>query len=255
MAITIGPGISFGPGINFSGSVPPPPAGSAFYSTSGTSYLSVTNSAEFSFGTNDFTIETWLYPIDLTVTRVFFSYAVNVSNQMYFQQQGGGLSFRVQSGGSALVTVTPAADLTASAWNHCAIVRSGSTFTMYLNGASVGTGTYAGSIPDLTAGALQIGRYRPTGSLYWAGYLSNYRIVNGTAVYTGAYTLPTDVFTATQSANPFGGSNTSAISAGQTKLLMNFNYNDLLTDSSEYSVPVTNLGGVPKVATDTLNPF
>jgi hypothetical protein len=40
MAITIGPGISFGPGINFSGSVPPPPAGSAFYSTSGTSYQS-----------------------------------------------------------------------------------------------------------------------------------------------------------------------------------------------------------------------
>jgi len=255
MAITIGPGIDFGPGINVGGGIPPPPAGSAFYSTSGTSFLSVTDSAEFVFGTNDFTIETWLYPTDLTVTRTFFSYAVNVSNQIYFYQQSGGLSFRVVSGGSALVTVTPAADLTASAWNHCAIVRSGSTFTIYLNGASVGTSTYAGAIPDLTAGDLQIGRYRPTGSLYWAGYLSNYRIVNGTAVYTGAYTVPTDVFTATQSANPFGGSNTSAISAGQTKLLLNFNYNDLLTDSSGYSVPVTNLGGVPKVATNALNPF
>ena len=254
MAITIGPGISFGPGIDISGGIPPPPAGSAFYSTGGTSYLSVTNSAEFSFGTNDFTIETWLYPTD-TVSRTFFSYAVNVANQIYFAQAGGKLWFRVYTGASPLVSIISSADLTTSAWSHCAIVRSGSTFTMYLNGTSVGTDTYAGSMPNFPAGALQIGRYRPTGAQYWAGYLSNYRIVNGTAVYTGAYTVPTDVFTATQSANPFGGSNTSAISAGQTKLLMNFNYNDLLTDSSEYSVPVANLGGAPQVATNTFNPF
>ena len=68
----------------------------------------------------------------------------------------------------------------------------------------------------------------------------------------GPYTLPTASFTPTQSSNPYGGSNTSAITSGQTQLLLNTYTNEAVnTDNSGYSVPVTNNG----VSTDTLNPF
>ena len=50
-----------------------------------------------------------------------------------------------------------------------------------------------------------------------------YALINGTGVgvYTGNFTTPTSKLGQTQSANPYGGSNTSAIALGQCSLLLN----------------------------------
>jgi hypothetical protein len=55
---------------------------------------------------------------------------------------------------------------------------------------------------------------------FYGGYITNIRIVKGLAVYTGNFTVPTGNLSLTQSANPFGGSNTQAITPGYTKLLL-----------------------------------
>jgi hypothetical protein len=52
------------------------------------------------------------------------------------------------------------------------------------------------------------------------GYITNFRWVKGLAVYTGNFTTPTTALTAITAANPYGGSNTQAIEAGFTKLLL-----------------------------------
>jgi hypothetical protein len=52
------------------------------------------------------------------------------------------------------------------------------------------------------------------------GYLTSFRFIKGLAVYTGDFTKPTSALTATAGANPYGGSNTSAIGEGFTKLLL-----------------------------------
>ena len=52
------------------------------------------------------------------------------------------------------------------------------------------------------------------------GNLTNFRLVKGLGVYTGAFTVPTSALSATASANPYGGSNTVAIGEGFTKLLL-----------------------------------
>jgi hypothetical protein len=52
------------------------------------------------------------------------------------------------------------------------------------------------------------------------GNLTNFRLVKGLGVYTGSFTVPTSALTATAAANPYGGSNTAAIGAGFTKLLL-----------------------------------
>jgi hypothetical protein len=54
----------------------------------------------------------------------------------------------------------------------------------------------------------------------FVGYITNFRLVKGLAVYTGNFTVPTSALTAIASANPYGGSNTQAIGAGYTKLLL-----------------------------------
>ena len=73
-------------------------------------------------------------------------------------------------------------------WSHVAYVRYGATWKTYLNGVQVGTSTPTGSV---NAGAVtyvpSIGAFS-NNSNYFNGYISNFRIVTGTAVYTSNFT-------------------------------------------------------------------
>ena len=245
----VGPGWAIG--------TPPPPVPS-IYSGSGTfngAYLDVTETAGLSFGSGDFTIEAWIYPTGAGANRRFLSQTINASpitQQCLRQINGNKFQYFFNEDGNGLINITGSTNLNFNAWNHCAIVRSGATFTLYQNGVSVGSGSYGGSLPNMIAAGLVLGISNAGGSENFAGNISNYRIVKGVAVYTGAYTLPTASFTATQGSNPFGGSNTSAISAGQTQLLLNTYTNaPTNTDNSGYGVTVTDYG----VSNDALNPF
>ena len=78
---------------------------------------------------------------------------------------------------------------TANTWTHLAVVRSGTTLTYYINGTSQGTRTFSNNITT-TTGSTRIGAENaPTN--YLQGYISNLRIVKGTAVYTASFTPPT----------------------------------------------------------------
>jgi len=87
------------------------------------------------------------------------------------------------------------------------------------------------------------------GGIRITGYMSNMRVVIGLGVYTGAFTVPTSPLTVTQSA----GTNISAITAGQTQLLLNTtNDANFLKDSSTNNITMVNNNGVTSSA---LNPF
>jgi hypothetical protein len=108
-----------------------------------------------------------------------------------------------------------------NAWVHFAVVRSSSSLKVYKNGTQLGSASANSTNFTNTAYALTIGR--ETGGVagtQFGGYMTNFRWVNGLAVYTGNFTVPTSALTATASANPYGGSNTVAIGAGYTKLLL-----------------------------------
>jgi hypothetical protein len=51
--------------------------------------------------------------------------------------------------------------------------------------------------------------------------MASIRICKGIGVYTGNFTTPTSMLGQTQSDNPYGGSNTQAITSGQCALLLN----------------------------------
>jgi hypothetical protein len=82
-------------------------------------------------------------------------------------------------------------------WNHVALVRSGSgsnNVTAYLNGTSVGTTTNTSTTSTTN---LAIGKfYTDLSSYYLRGYVSNARLVNGTALYTSNFTPSTTPLTA-----------------------------------------------------------
>jgi len=138
-------------------------------------------------GSGDFTIECWVYLNSLYDYINFFS-TTRGSNGFNMGTDAAGLLVWY-SGGARQIAL---GKVTANQWQHVAFVRSGSTLTGYLNGVSVGTATVTNNF-STTSGS--IGSL-DGGSEFMSGYISNLRIVTGTAVYTSNFTPSTTSLTA-----------------------------------------------------------
>jgi len=174
--------------------------GSGYFN--GTSdYLTAPANAALSMGTGDFTWEMWVYPITTP------SGTGTSSNQFLFGYRSGNdtspyLTLNSGSGGTNpiilfsgdttnfLSTTFPA----LNNWHHIAITRSGTALKMFLNGAVVSSTTNSTNFSD--ASTRYIGAINGGTTYYFPGYISNLRIVKGTAVYTAAFTPPTAPLTA-----------------------------------------------------------
>jgi hypothetical protein len=193
-------------------------------------YLNTSSSSAFAFGTNNFTMETWIYPTNLSGRLWFFD-----SNTDNVDLNGNGGIFYFGSGGiysSATNTV-----ISVGVWHHIALVRASGTITLYVNGSSVMSQNGIG-YNSTSNRAIDIAYSASQGNGYFNGRMSNFRIVSGTALYTGStITVPTVPL--------------SAISG--TQLLLNTtNDANFLKDGSTNNITVTNNGGVTSSA---LNPF
>lgn len=165
-----------------------PTSYSGFFDGTG-DYLTAPNNAAFAFGTGDFTIECWLYYIIGGSTDRFIVDSGNGSN--FLLRYGGGTTLQFYANSSLKLTQAVALQ---NAWNHIAVVRSGTTYTMYINGSVVNTGTGSENISNSTV--IGIGAINTGAGDYFSGYISNLRIVKGTAVYTSAFTPSTTPLTA-----------------------------------------------------------
>jgi len=164
--------------------------GSAYYDGNG-DYLTIANNAAFNFGTGDFTIEFWLYAASGIAGN-----ARIISNELYtgsgidisWEPAGNGISWYVGSTGYR--TALPP----TSTWSHVAFCRSGTTLRAFLNG--VLSNTYTGFSSNITStNALRIGAYTSlTNPLL--GYVSNLRLIKGTALYTSPFVPPSAPLTA-----------------------------------------------------------
>ena len=153
--------------------------------------LYIAANAAFAFGTSDFTIEAWVYFNALaTITPVAQNDAVGSStaDKWYFGYTASTLRFFNHSTAACGITIpwTP----TLSTWYHVAVVRYNGNFLAFVNG-SQGTGTitgtpstYSWSQNGITVGAM-------SSPYYTNGYISNLRIINGRALYTGSFTPST----------------------------------------------------------------
>jgi len=140
--------------------------------------------------TGDYTLEAWIYPTVQSSSgySITFSNAPS-ANQVLYYYTDGRIGCYFNSGANG---ISSTGKLAMNAWSHIAVVRSGSTVKIYVNGVDVGI-----SITDsatLVAGT--IGGYADGASGYnvW-GYLSNVRI-GTTAVYTSNFTPSTAPLTA-----------------------------------------------------------
>jgi hypothetical protein len=149
------------------------------------------NSTALQMGTGDFTIEMWVFETATVSYQTFYEKGyVNAGG--FLLQMFTDLKPYVYANGSLLMTSSTAIAL--NVWTHLAVVRSGSTMTMYLNGVSVASASNSTNFNDASIGG--IGARSLDNTYPFNGYLSNLRVVKGTAVYTGTFTPPTSPLTA-----------------------------------------------------------
>jgi hypothetical protein len=171
--------------------------GSGYFDGTG-DYLSAADNAAFDLGSSDFTIEGWVFLSSSGSSQTFVAKGTGADNQASYHivfngtnwlyyLSGNGSTWSIASG------VTMGAG-TANTWQHLALVRSGSTFTPYVNGTAGTTTSSATALFDgnkvFSVGADDAANQRLT------GYISNTRVVKGTAVYTASFTPPTAPLTA-----------------------------------------------------------
>lgn len=158
-----------------------------------TGSLTVANNVALQMRTGNFCIEAW-------VNSPFSSFNVTLVDK---GSTGAG-SLTVTSGGatgkqmiaygqsySSLAVMS--VNMTANTWQHVALVKSSSTMYWYLDGVQVGSAansTDFSSTSTLSIGSL-FNQTEPLG-----GYISNFRIVKGSPVYTSSFTPPTQPLTA-----------------------------------------------------------
>lgn len=162
--------------------------GSVYFNGSGA--LVAANTPNLRFGTGDFTIEFWVNQVALTGYQTVYSLNYVSGGGITIQSGNGNGRWVVYIGSSSPVATETAATVSTGTWYHIAVVRSGSTVTIYRDGTSVATGTSSSDISNTTQ-PLYIG----TGSSYpLNGYIDDLRITKGYARYTANFTPPTAAF-------------------------------------------------------------
>jgi len=156
-----------------------------------TQYLSSTDGS-FTYA-GDFTVEGWYYPTNVTGGHTLFCLGTETTNR--FVVALSGTSVTTNLFGAGVVTYTSTVSI--NAWTHIAVVRSGSTVSIYINGsASATTDTQAGTLGN---GALNIGA-DASGAALFVGNISNFRAVTS-AVYTTTFTPSTTTLRAITGTN------------------------------------------------------
>jgi Concanavalin A-like lectin/glucanases superfamily len=158
-------------------------------STPDGSYLTYTNSNYFNIGANqNFTIAWWQYdtatPGSSYWPRIFLL-GTSGNGNISVSEEGGTFYLWGTYGTSFSMTTIQ------NTWVHYAIVRSGSTITIYENGVSKATVTGSGAI-GLGTDPLLIGTAHNYSTdqtkVAYGGYLTGFEWIVGTAKYTSAFT-------------------------------------------------------------------
>jgi hypothetical protein len=171
-----------------------PVIGGSIVTTTNQSIRIPTNAA-FTYGTGDFTIEWWSFQTATNgVQGIWRNSTGDANNSIGFwtiTQPSGRLTITLGNGVSSN-TILSNAVIPTNSWKHYAVVRNGTLFKLYVDGVAQ-TQTITSSI-NLPAqvGIMQIGN---AGGQY-SGFITNFRIVKGTAVYTSDFTPPTQPLTA-----------------------------------------------------------
>jgi hypothetical protein len=144
----------------------------------------------WNFGTGDFTVEMWLYPIAATNRTIMANRTGSIGTANAWSLEFFNTAQRLEWHTGLAIIASSSTNITLNAWTHAAVVRSGGTLTIYQGGTSVASVSDSSNYSEVNP--LLIG-YEPVfpstnGAFY--GYIDDIRITKGLARYTTTFTPP-----------------------------------------------------------------
>jgi hypothetical protein len=166
------------------------------------------SSADFTLGTAPWTIEGWFYSNEKNSSGMpSYPFLFSLGGMIQLYMYGGYwiplITYYNQATAIIDANSTPKFSHPYNQWCHWAVTRSGDNLSVFLNGVRGPTASGLGTNPFYnpshagTEVMLGVGNYGhiPTYAEYtWNGWLSDVRVVKGTAVYdptASTYTVPT----------------------------------------------------------------
>ena len=203
--------------------------GSSLYIGGGSNnWVVVAGSSDFNFGTDDFTIECWIYRNGTSYGFVFETRGgedtTSTDGIGLYMGSGGNNEIGVAVNRSNVILINQDHQ-TNDQWQHFAVVREGSTMTLYIDGTARGTGS----------NSTDFNRNRPfrlgnlhnassNGGYGFPGYIDDFRVTKGLARYTSNFTPPSaahptsDSITENKYIGQIGGIDDSDVDYGIEKL-------------------------------------
>lgn len=156
------------------------------------SFLSAETSADWEFGSVDFTVEGWIRPAATIAIRQEIIGRFNTRGFGMQVTDSGFLRAFCANSTSGIVIVGPGATtVSAGAWHHVALCRSGSTLRLFLDGSLQASASISGAIDPVSAQLVLGVDPSVKNTRFFNGSFDEFRITKGYARYTVPFT-PSD---------------------------------------------------------------
>ena len=178
--------------------------GSVYFDGAGDRF-EIASAAATQFGTGEWTIEGWFYPYDVAATQVLlYGYENAYSStpgtyELYVGTSGATTTPQINGNNGSWATsatsIASSKTFQYETWNHIVWSRSGNNLRIFVNGKSGANHAISASQTyDMKRPESQF--MDKDGASGFRGYVSDLRVVKGSAVYTSDFTPPTAPLTA-----------------------------------------------------------
>ena len=232
-------------------------------------YLKLANTTDVNFGSGDFTWECFAYFHTVTGSISLMGQWENSTNRRsWLLQLNDGkmqsyLSSSGNSGGDAKQADSPANYMAANRWYHIAVTRSSNDMNLFIDGELITTTDLTGfTVYSNTDDAFSIGSQKSSASNVMNGYISNARIIKGTALYTSRFTPPAAPLTNVTNtkllccqSNSEGPQKTAVIPSATGTATAMWTLDSDINDDSGNDNTLTENGGSTSFVSAGTNPF
>ena len=204
-----------------------------------TAYLETPWNAALTFGTGNWTIEAWIYPTNtLSQVAILSNWTATAGQFQLRRTAANRLEFVYNLSGTTFTTTGTDGFILPNRWTHVCARRNSTTLTVSIDGVQSSAVNIGANAVANTGQVIRVGVEGATVNPF-LGFISNARIVVGTAIY------PTNNFNVPMILDP-AVSNTQYLTCAS----------DLFRDLSANNFTVTRAGTIPVVPqVSTFTPY
>ena len=164
----------------------------------GTDDFVFTGDSDSYYFTGDFTIDLQVRFNSVAANCGFVGQNEDASNWWGLMwNTSNNLHFEGEFGGTTTFSMDFAWTPSTNTWYHVALTRSGSSWRAFIDGTQIGiTITDSDAFTNINGG-LEIARSRESGGtnvIHMNGWIDELRVINGTAIWTGNFTPPSEAY-------------------------------------------------------------